>query len=91
MKDIKLANTFEEVQEIRRRQVEVEKVGGDHEGIQRILTEDMYSNPLRFIDELLQNAQDAARKAKKEINVEFKLYNDKLVFCHSGKNLTFKT
>jgi HSP90 family molecular chaperone len=65
MADIKSVNTIEEIREIRINQVEAEKAGGDHDGIQRILTEDMYSNPLRFIDELLQNAQDAARKAAK--------------------------
>jgi hypothetical protein len=47
--DIKLASTLEEVQEIRKQQVAIERVGGDHDRIQRILTEDMYSNPLRFI------------------------------------------
>ena len=88
--DIKLANTLEEVQEIRKIQVEAERAGGDHDGIQRILTEDMYSNPLRFIDELLQNAQDAARKAAKRTDVEFRLHNDKLEFSHSGKDFDLK-
>jgi hypothetical protein len=88
--DIKFANTLEDVQEIRKRQVEAERAGGDHDGIQRILTEDMYSNPLRFIDELLQNAQDAARKAAKITGVEFRLYNDKLEFFHSGKDFDLK-
>ncbi len=88
--DIKAAKSLEEVQEIRRKQVEIERAGGDHDGIQRILTEDMYSNPLRFIDELLQNAQDAASKAKKNIDVEFRLYNDKLEFSHSGKEFDLK-
>jgi hypothetical protein len=88
--DIRFANTLAEVQEIRKRQVEAERAGGDHDGIQRILTEDMYSNPLRFIDELLQNAQDAARKAAKNTDVEFKLYNDKLEFSHSGKDFDLK-
>lgn len=88
--DIKFANTLEEVQEIRKKQVAIERAGGDHDGIQRILTEDMYSNPLRFIDELLQNAQDAARKAAKSTGVEFRLYNDKLEFFHSGKDFDLK-
>lgn len=84
--DIKLANTLEEVQEIRKQQVAIERAGGDHDGIQRILTDEMYSNPLRFIDELLQNAQDAARKAFKSSSVEFRLYKDKIEFIHSGKD-----
>jgi len=88
--DIKLASTLEEVQEIRKQQVAIERIGGDHDGIQRILTEDMYSNPLRFIDELLQNAQDAARKAAKSTGVELRLYNDKLEFFHSGKDFDLK-
>ena len=88
--DIKFANTLEEVQEIRKSQVEVERAGGDHDGIQRILTEDMYSNPLRFIDELIQNAQDASRKAAKNSDIEFRLYDDKLEFSHSGKDFDLK-
>ncbi|MCK9528601.1 MAG: DUF3883 domain-containing protein [Syntrophales bacterium] len=88
--DIKDANTLEEVQQIRQRQVEIERAGGDHDGIQRILTEDMYSNPARFIDELLQNAQDAARKAAKHTDVIFRLSSDKLELTHSGKDFDLK-
>jgi len=49
----------------------------------------MYTQPSRFIEEILQNTEDAyARKNSEGLNnkVRFKLYTDKLEIHHNGKD-----
>jgi hypothetical protein len=49
----------------------------------------MYARPSRFIEEILQNTEDAySRKNSEEANncIRFKLYSDKVEIHHNGKD-----
>jgi hypothetical protein len=66
--------------------VEANKAKGNRHA--EIITQ-LYNNPARFIDEILQNAEDAYRR--KHISdlicpVRFELYEDRIEFMHNGKD-----
>jgi hypothetical protein len=48
------------------------------------LSKDLYTDPSRFVYELLQNADDSAIITRKQ-EVSIKLFDDFLVFAHMGK------
>ena len=63
--------------------VKASKGRGAYEGLKKLLTE-LYPDKAHFIYELLQNAED-----QEATNVEFILYNDRLLFRHDGKKRDF--
>jgi len=82
-----MASNYEKIKNdnIRRRGEEFDDIG-------RLISEQLYSDRSQFVYELLQNAEDALeRRFRKDhlnalpINVQFKLYKDRLEFRHFGQ------
>ena len=63
--------------------VKASKGRGAYDGLKKLLTE-LYPDKAHFIYELLQNAED-----QEATDVEFILYNDRLLFRHNGKKRDF--
>lgn len=51
-----------------------------------VLSQTVFGQVNRFIFELLQNADDAATKDHKQIDVQFRLLNNYIVFSHDGEH-----
>jgi hypothetical protein len=76
--------TFQILQDKRKRWVEVNKENKFDEGINRLLTE-LYPDNAHFIYELLQNAEDA-----RATEVSFALENEGVWFEHNGRSFELK-
>jgi len=75
-------NWFEELSSMRQEWVEITRRNNFEKGI-RHSTIEKYPDPVHFVYELLQNAEDqCASKA------QFQLFADHLVFCHNGNPFT---
>lgn len=75
--------SFAELKEACINFVKASKGRGAYAGLKKLLTE-LYPDKAHFVYELLQNAED-----QKATDVEFILYNDKLLFRHNGKKRDF--
>ena len=76
-------STFDELKSKRKEMVKSMKENDAFEGIKNLLTE-LYPDKAHFIFELLQNAEDM-----NATEVNFSLYNDRLVFMHNGNKRAF--
>ena len=75
--------TFEELKSKRKEMVKSMKENDAFDGIKNLLTE-LYPDKAHFIFELLQNAEDMNAS-----EVDFCLFNDKLIFIHNGDKRDF--
>ena len=71
----------------------IRRRGEEFDDIGRLISEQLYSDRTHFIYELLQNAEDALGRRKRNnpeselpTNVKFLLYKDRLEFRHFGEN-----
>ena len=76
-------STFDELKSKRKEMVKSMKENDAFDGIKNLLTE-LYPDKAHFIFELLQNAEDM-----NATEVNFSLYNDRLVFMHNGNKRAF--
>ena len=76
-------STFDELKSKRKEMVKSMKENDAFEGIKNLLTE-LYPDKAHFIFELLQNAEDM-----NATEVNFSLYNDRLIFMHNGNKRAF--
>ncbi|MNW33039.1 hypothetical protein D3C74_99940 [compost metagenome] len=54
-----------------------------------ILTKTVFGDANRFVFELIQNADDSPKdKGRRDIEIEFRLINNNLMFSHNGKHFT---
>lgn len=75
--------SFAELKEACINFVKASKGRGAYTGLKKLLTE-LYPDKAHFVYELLQNAED-----QEATDVEFILYNDRLLFRHNGKKRDF--
>lgn len=76
-------STFDELKSKRKEMVKSMKENDAFDGIKNLLTE-LYPDKAHFIFELLQNAEDM-----NATEVNFSLYNDRLIFTHNGNKRAF--
>ena len=77
-----MANWFEELSSMRKEWVEITRRNNFEKGI-RHSTIEKYPDPVHFVYELLQNAEDQCAT-----EAHFQLFADHLVFCHNGSPFT---
>ncbi|MBW1737981.1 MAG: hypothetical protein JRJ69_10625 [Deltaproteobacteria bacterium] len=75
----------------------IRRRGEEFDDIGRLISEQLYSDRTHFIYELLQNAEDALGRRKRNnpeselpTNVKFLLYKDRLEFRHFGESFNTK-
>ena len=75
-------NWFEGLSSMRKEWVEITRRNNFEKGI-RHSTIEKYPDPVHFVYELLQNAEDQCAT-----EAQFQLFADHLVFCHNGSPFT---
>src|SRR6266567_7447921 len=75
-------NWFDELFTMRKEWIEITRKNDFDEGI-RHSTVEKYPDPVHFVYELLQNAEDQGAT-----EAHFQLFADHLVFCHNGSSFT---
>ncbi|MFH5181605.1 sacsin N-terminal ATP-binding-like domain-containing protein [Paenibacillus sp. TAB 01] len=54
-----------------------------------VLTKTVFGDANRFVFELIQNADDSPKdKGRRDVEIEFRLINNNLIFSHNGKHFT---
>src|SRR5689334_2134546 len=81
-KDFLMDSWFEDLSETHTEWLRITRKAEFEEGIKRTLVE-KYPDPVHFIFELLQNADD-----QQATKASFKLRGDKLIFSHNGNPFT---